>query len=349
MVMKEPMLVIGLNHRTAPIGIREKFYLNSLQSDFFLSKLKNNPKISEAFVLSTCNRIEVYLSAIDDTPIAHLVMGLIAKIKNIDFDKEYLKYIYTYQEAGAINHLMRVVTGLDSLVLGERQILGQFKTSVDRARTMGMISKCFNLLTNVAIRAGKKAQYETDISVGGSSLSWAAIEMAEQKLETLKDKKALLIGAGKMGELALKDLCSRGLSKIYLMNRTGEKAELIAARFGGIAVSFWDIKHILTEVDLCICSVGAPHYILDAERISTVMQLRHNRDLVLIDISMPRNIEPQAGLLPQVFLSSIDDLAQAVNAGMQKRQAAIPQVEAIIDQKIIEFYQKIRRSFQSVP
>ncbi|MBI4309963.1 MAG: glutamyl-tRNA reductase [Candidatus Omnitrophica bacterium] len=337
------MLVIGLNHKTTPIEIREKFYLNALEADLLLSELKNNPVVSEAFVLSTCNRIEVYIKCGDARGDGVFVIDLIAKIKKTVFDFDYSKYIYTYQGSVAIEHLLRVAAGLDSLVVGEKQILGQVKAAVERARDLGAISRYFNILTNVAIRAGKKAQHETQISFGGSSISWAAIEMAEQIAGSLEHKSVLVIGAGKMGELALGNLCAKGLKKIYLMNRTGEKAEALAQRFGGVAASFWDIKELLAEVDLCFCSAGAPHYILDEEKVSQIMPLRRDRPLVFVDISMPRNIAPNVGSLPGVYLRSIDDLDQVVNANMKKRQAAVAQVEGIIRQKLMEFNGKIQK------
>ncbi len=335
------MLIIGLNHKTAPIEIREKFYLNHLEADLLLCELKNHPTVSEAFILSTCNRIEVYLKPTDASLPTDFIVDLIAKIKKSKFDFPVAKYLYVRRESQAIEHLLRVASGLDSLVLGEKQILGQVKAAVERARSAGAISRYFNILTNIAIRAGKKAQSETPISFGGSSISWAAIEMAEKILGSLEGKKVLIIGAGKMGELSLANLNTKGLNKIYLMNRTGEKAEGLAQQYGGIAASFWDIKGILAEVDLCFCSVGAPHYILDKEKVSTVLPQRAGRPLVMIDISMPRNIDPQVGTMEGVHLRSIDDLDAVVSANMQKRQVAVQQVEAIIRQKMAEFDDKI--------
>lgn len=337
------MLVIGLNHKTAPIEIREKFYLNSLEADLLLSELKNNPGVSEAFVLSTCNRIEVYLKRADHQIKAADIIALIAKIKKTSIAAGYARFLYTHEDDAAITHLLRVACSLDSLVLGEKQILGQVKASVERARELGTISKYFNILTNIAIRAGKKAHTETDISRGGSSISWSAIAMAEGLLGTLQGKKVLVIGAGKMGELALRTLCDKGLAKMYLMNRTGEKAEQLAADYGGIAASFWDIKDILQEVDLCICSVGAPHYILDKEKVSAIMALRPGRALALLDISMPRNIDPHVGTIPNVALRSIDDLHQVVEQNMSKRLGAVKEVEIIIAQKNQEFHEKIEK------
>ncbi len=337
------MFVIGLNHKTAPINIREKFYLNPQQQDLFLTTLKNHPLVSECFVLSTCNRVEVYLEKVDASIGGAFIIDLIAKIKKIHFDFDYTSYIYVYEAAQAYEHLFKVACGLDSLVLGEKQILGQVKSAVDRARDMGTLSRYFNILTNIAVRAGKKAQNETNISHGGSSVSWAAIEMAERRLGSLAGKSVLIIGAGKMGEMALTNMQNKGLSKMYLMNRTGEKAEVLAEQYGGIAASFWDIKDILSEVDLCICSVGAPHYILDKEQTAKVMALRQQRPILFIDISMPRNIDPAVGEIPGVHICSIDDLEQVVDANMKRRAQAMTDVEAIIRQKILEFDTKITK------
>lgn len=334
------MIIVGLNHKTAPIEIREKFYLNPAQQDHLLLELKNHPLVSEAFVLSTCNRTEVYLKRADRTIGRDFVLDLIGKVRKTEFASDLVRHVYSYEQADAVEHLLKVSTGLDSLVLGEKQILGQLKKSVDRARELGLLSKYFNILSNIAIRTGKKAQTETDISCGGSSISWAAIEMAQQTLGSLEGKSVLVIGAGKMGELALSNLHQRNVAKIYLMNRTGEKAEALAQQYGGIAASFWDIKDILKEVDVCFCSVGAPHYILDQEKISQIMTLRQGRRLVLIDISMPRNIDPAAAYLPGVHLSSIDALDQVVHANMKRRQEAMLQVQDIIKDKMVEFEQK---------
>jgi len=337
------MLIVGLSHKTAPIEVREKFYLNPLQQDLLLSELKNHPLITESFVLSTCNRIEVYLKRVDATVDPAFVISLIARIKKTTFDFDLTSYVYTYEGQDAIDHLLRVACGLESLVLGEKQILGQVKHAVERARESGTLSRHFNILTNLAVRTGKKAQHETAIAHGGSSISWAAIEMAQKASGDLQDKSVLVIGAGKMGEIALEHLHDLGVKKIYLMNRTGEKAMNLAARYNGVAASFWNIKEILSEVDICFCAVGAPHYILDREKIANIMEIRKGRKLVLIDISMPRNIDPEIKTLPQVHLSSIDDLHEVVDNSMKKRESAIQEVEGIISQKIVEFNGKISK------
>ncbi len=338
------MLIVGLSHKTAPIEIREKFYLNPLQQEVLLSELKNHPLVSECFVLSTCNRIEVYLKRVEGSIDAAFIVSMIAKIKKISLDFDAGSYIYTYEAREALEHLLRVACGLESMVLGEKQILGQVKDAIERARQSGSLSRYFNILTNLAVHTGKKAQHETDIAHGGSSISWAAIAMAQKACGgKLQDKAVLVIGAGKMGEIALGHLHELGIKKTYLMNRTGEKAEDLATKYNGIPASFWNIREILAEVDICFCAVGAPHYILDKEKIADIMGLRKGMGMVLIDISMPRNIDPQVKNLQGVHLSSIDDLHEVVDYSMKKREGAVHEVEAIIHRKIEEFDVKISK------
>lgn len=337
------LTLIGLNHKTAPIEIREKFYLNPSQQDLFLSELKSMPNVAEAFVLSTCNRTEIYAHVLDEHTSPDIFVRMIMNIKKIQFSEDFKDYFYRYGGSDVIEHLFKVSAGMDSLVLGEKQILGQVKASVERARTSGIFSKYFNILTQLAIRVGKKAQNETKISFGGSSIGWAAIEQAEKDLGTLNEKTILMIGAGKMGEVAAGQLQNKGLKKLYVMNRTQETAESLAARFGAEAIGFMEIKDALCEVDVCLCSVSAPHYILDQTTVKKVMQYRKGRPLLLIDISMPRNIDPHINEIEGITLYHIDDLTQVVDASMKVRQEAISSVEEIIAQKLKEFDQKLLR------
>jgi len=337
-------IVLGLNHKTAAIEVREKFFLNPTQQDLLLSELKSNPSVMEALVLSTCNRTEVYVHGLDVHNLLEPLISLIAQIKKIESPAEWKRHFYVYEGQEMIRHLFRVGCGLDSLVLGEKQILGQVKTAIERARQKGMFSRRFNILSNVVIRTAKKAQNETEISYGGSSVGWAAIAMAERLLMSLQGKSILIIGAGKMGELALSQIRSKGVKNIYLINRTESTAQSLAQSCGGVAVSFCDIKETLSEVDLCVCSAGAPHYILDKKTIEKVMRLRHNRTLTLIDISMPRNIDPQVAGVEGVFLSHLDDLDKVVRKNMTKRESAIQDVERLIEYQLTEFYKKLDKS-----
>ena len=337
------IIAFGLNHKTAPIDIREKFFLNPTQQDLLLSELKSDPSIIEAFVLSTCNRTEVYVHGLSFPHYLESIFKLISNIKKIECETDFKRYFYFYEKKEALRHLLCVTSGLDSLVLGEKQIIGQVKTALERARAKGMFGRHFNILSNIAIRTAKKAQSETQISFGGSSVSWAAMAMAEQVLGTLERKSILIIGAGKMGELALSQIRNKGVKNIYVMNRTGEAAQTLAESCGAIAVSFMDIKEILSEVDVCVCAASAPHYILDRKTIEKIMPLRRGRKLVLVDISMPRNIDPLAGSVDQVFLSTIDDLNKVVGENMVKRQTAVLSVEQIIDRQLTVFDEELKK------
>jgi len=338
------LIAVGINHKTAPIDIREKFFLNSMEQDLLLTELRCNPSILEAFVLSTCNRTEVYANVLATQNHFAYFIRLLANIKKVKFiSQETPRWFYVYTDKEMVRHLFRVTTGLDSLVLGEKQILGQVRDAFRRAETKVMFSKNFHILANLAIRSGKKAHSETDIGYGGSSVSWAAVMMAERLLGTLQDKSILIIGAGKMGELSLSQIHKKGIQKLYLMNRTEAIAKTLARQYRGIAVGFCDIKEVLSLVDACVCSASAPHYILEKGVIEKVMKLRNNRPLFLIDISMPRNIDPKAAKVKNVTLSHIDDLEKVVSETMRKRQEAVGCVEQMIEQKVGEFYQKLAK------
>ena len=332
---------IGINHKTAPIAVRETFFLNSIQQDLFLSELKNNPAIIEAFVLSTCNRTEVYLHALENTDVASIICRLISEIKKIADSSLFKKHFYVHQNEAAVQHLFRVASGLDSLVMGEKQILGQVKNSLERARNRSMFSKKFNILSNLTLRVAKKAQAETQISHGGSSISWAAIAKAETVLKQLEGKNILLIGAGKMGELTAEQIHSKKFNKVYLLNRTEANAKALAESYGGEAVGFMEMREVLAEVDLCVCSSGAPHYILEKRTVEKIMPLRNYKPLLFIDISMPRNIDPEVAGISNVSLYAIDDLNQVVESNLKMRESAIHEVEAIIVQKMQEYHKKM--------
>lgn len=341
--MQTQILVIGINHKTAPVEIREKFSLTHTQQDLLLSDLKNHPEIVEAFVLSTCNRVEIYAHVLDTVKDVAPLMSAIFSIKGVPLIPEMKEHFYNYSGKEAIKHLFQVTAGLDSLVLGEKQILGQVKDSVLRAQARGMFIRNFNILTNTAIRTGKKAHAETHISYGGSSVSWASVMMVEKILGTLRDKSVLLVGAGKIGKLTIRQIQKKQARKLYLMNRTHSKAQALAKECQATAVSFYDMKEALMEVDVCICASAAPHYILDKEILRKVMRKRENRRLILVDISVPRNIDPNVSELENIQLFTIDDLQAVVSETMRKRESAVHHVEAIINRKLDEFLTKIAK------
>ena len=334
---------IGISHKTAPIDIREKFYLDETRRRLLLSELKNNPAVVEAIVLSTCNRTEIYAHTI--VPDAEgILLQTLFKVKSIPFSEELVKYFYACKDRDAVSHLLRVASGLESVVLGENQVLGQVKTAVDSAREEGMLGKTFNILSAAAIRTGKKARHETAVGSGGVSVSWAAVNAAQRLAGTLKGRSVLIIGAGKMANLAANQLANKALGELYIMNRSQDNAEGLAEKFGGVSVSFWDMKEILSRVDVCICSSAAPHYLVEKDVVQKIMAGRPRKPLVCVDIAIPRNIDPAVGQVAGVSLITVDDLGDIVAETVERRSGALSQIDGIINQKVDEFYGKIARS-----
>lgn len=338
------VFVVGINHKTAQIEIREKFFLRSVEQEYLLSELKSLPFVIGAFVLSTCNRTEIYVHFIEGFEDWESALKKMFVVKRIFYNENLRKNFYVYYKERAVEHLLHVATGLDSLALGEKQILGQLKRAVETAQAKLMLSKGFNILFNVAVRAGKKAQSETDISYGGSSISGVAVKMLEETLGTLRNKSVLILGAGKMSALTADRLREKGSTGIYVMNRDIEKAGKLAGQLSAKAVSFFNLKEVLIEVDACICSTGAPHFVLEQDVVEHVLSRRINKKLVLMDISMPRNIDPQIGKLENVLLYSMDDLNKVVEENMSRRLTAVEEVKRIIAGKQEEFFQKIQKS-----
>ncbi len=334
-------IVVGISHKTAAIEAREKVFLRPLEREMVLSRLKNNPLVVEALVLSTCNRTEVYASVLSGEQAKDQIIDILFMIKKLPVTHSLRASFYSYSDEACVRHLLRVITGLESIVLGERQILGQIKEAVDLSRAKEMFSKQFNILTDIAIRAGKKAQNETDISFGGGSVSWAAVKTAEHALESLAGRSVLIIGAGKMSALTAEQLKNKKLGKLYIMNRTKENAVALADKLGGEAVSFTQLADVLNRVDLCICSASASHYLVGLELVEKVMRDRDHRQLICVDISTPRNVDPKVADIKNVVLFAIDDLDKVVKDNLGKRKAAVDQVEKIIDKKISEYYGKL--------
>lgn len=334
-------IVVGISHKTAAIEAREKVFLRPLEREILLSMLKSDPLVVEAMVLSTCNRTEIYASVLTEEPVADRIIDILFRVKKLAMTHPLRSSFYSHADEECVRHLLRVITGLESIVLGERQILGQIKEAVELSRSKGMLTKRFNILMDIAIRSGKKAQNETDISYGGGSVSWAAVKTAENVLAGLTGRSVLIIGAGKMSALTAEQLQNKKLGQLYIMNRTKEKAMALAQKLGGEAVAFTEIADVLSRVDLCICSASASHYLVGKDLIEKVMTMRDHRELICVDISTPRNIDPRVASVKNVVLFTIDDLDKVVKNNLEKRKSATDQVEKIITKKISEFYAKL--------
>ncbi len=338
------LTLIGLNHKTATLDIRERFFMSALERELLLTELKNDPNVLEAFVLSTCNRIEICARMLDERP--DPLFAALARIKKTAITAHHREHFYVKSSQDVVDHVFDVACGLDSLVIGEKQILGQVKEAAELSRRVGILGRVFNVLINIAVAAGKTSQSETQISSGGSSISWAAVTSAQKILTTLEDKSILIIGAGKMSQLTAGQLLRRSVKKIYVTNRTFQNAQTLARDIGGEAVMFWDLKNVLSKIDVCICSSGAPHLIIEEQFVRDVMSARNGAPLLLIDISTPRNIDPRAVQVPGVRLVCMDDLDGMIQDNLKSRRSAIADVRSIIDRKKDFFNRTIVKSEQ---
>ncbi len=327
--------LIGLNHHTAPVEVREQVTLTGDGLRLALKELQvgDHPP-AEGVILSTCNRLEIYtLSDEDGQPI---IDDFLTRMYGID-PADLRPHLYTKFDQEAINHLMRVTAGLESMILGEPQILGQVTEAHSKARSTGAAGPILSRLFTQAVHAGKRAHTETDISRYTTSVSHAAALLAQDKLGDLAGAKVLIIGAGEIAEQAAQALHARGTESITCISRTYSHAEALAGQVGGRAFNWVHLPEGLTEADVVISATGAPHSVIHVSNVVHVLPERAGRPLLLIDIAVPRDVDEEVGELPGVELHDIDDLQAVVDDNLAQRQAAIPQVEAIIQEEVIAF------------
>ena len=316
--------VLGLNYKTAPIEIREKFSVSKNSIRRGLENLAEYDGLNEAVILSTCNRTEIYAAVADNMD----------SIKNFMKDLVGIsdeKFFYEYIGKDCVKHLFTVAASLDSLIIGEGQILSQVKEAYALAKSVDATDTILNTLFHKAITVGKTVRAETKIAYNTVSVSSAAVELAEKKLNGLKDKTALIFGAGKMARLTAQHLISHGIKKIFVANRHLERAEDMAKDFGGIAISWESALDNADNVDVIVTSTGAPHYVIKTWQTKQLMTRRAGRRIFFIDIAVPRDVDPDVGKIPGVTLYNIDDLESVVEDNKQARK-----VEAVAAEKIID-------------
>ncbi len=331
-------LVLGLNHKSAPLEIREKVSFSASKTLDALESLKYCPYIEECLILSTCNRVELY--AISENKEAF------GSLKNFLYDYHNLRepideYLYLYENQEAILHLFRVVSSLDSMMVGENQILAQVKQAYINAHSCGAGDRFISLLFQEALRIGKKVRTETNINKGAVSISSAAVELARSILGDLAGKKILIIGAGKVGELTVRNLTDRGIEMVLVANRTYYRAVQLAEVFNGRAIRYDEMFEALREVDIVISSTSAPHYILKKEDLISVMSARNGRAIFLIDLSLPRNIEEEICKIENVYLYNIDDLKKKGELNLAERLKEAQRAEQIVREDSQLFYHKL--------
>jgi glutamyl-tRNA reductase len=341
------VLVLGLNHNTADVEIREKVAFNGPRLEEGLRRFKELPDVEEALILSTCNRIELYANVKDIPKASESVKTFLSEFHTVD--RQLLdQSLYIYDGVDAIRHIFNVASSLDSMVIGEPQILGQLKEAFEFALEKKTTGILLNRLMRKAISVAKRIRSETRIAENAVSISFAAVELAKKIFTDLSEKVFMLLGAGEMAELAVRHLMSNGVEEVIVANRSYERACELAKEFSGKPISLNNFLQEMVHSDIVICSTGAPHYILLKDQMHKVMKERKQRPVFLIDISVPRNIDPSINDLENVYLYNIDDLQGIVDANMFERQKEAGKAKEIIEDEIEPFL-KWQSSLDAVP
>lgn len=350
------LIVIGLNHKTAPVEIREKLAFNNKETIInALLNLIQIDGINEVLIISTCNRVEIY-AYISDACSAksseknygeEIIKDFLSEFHKID-KKTFENYLYVYKNKEAVEHLFKVTSSLDSMIVGEPQITGQVKEAYEIALSERTTSLILNHLMNRALFTAKRVRNETRIGENPVSVSYAAVGLIKKVFDELAKKSILLIGAGEMAELALRHLIGNGIRNVYITNRTFQRAEELAKEFQGTAVNFENLKEQLIKTDIVICSTGAPNYVITSQMLKEIMPLRKYKPIFLIDISVPRNIDPACNELDNVYLYNIDDLQDVVDSNILERKKEADKALIIVQEETEKFFHWLE-SLQTVP
>jgi glutamyl-tRNA reductase len=334
-----PILIIGLNHKVAPVHVRERLAFGLERIPIILKELLNGETgIKEAVLLSTCNRTEAYICTRDSSAGEARLIDFFAVHAKLP-PENLRRMVYILQGREAAEHLMQVAAGLDSLVLGENEILGQVRSAAEMAQLAGATGPMLSALFRYAVQAGKRARAETEIGRGNISVASVVVELAEAAFGPLNDRTALLIGAGKISSITARALVRAGLRCILIANRTFEKAQKLAKNLNGTAVHFDALDEVLTKADIVICSTGAPHIVLHADTVAKAQNARDNHPLLIADLAVPRDADPNIASIPGVKLANIDDLEIIVKTGHPLTTSICQEVEAIIRQELDGFCQ----------
>ncbi len=329
--------VVGLNHHTAPVEVRERFAFDEPEIERFILQLREQQPFQEVVVLSTCNRTEVYFSSSKPCGQRDLaaLQRFLCSFKQVGDQAGGL--FYGHLEEQAVAHLFRVASGLNSMVLGENQILGQVKTAYRLSASRKLTGAVLNRLFHKSFEVGKTVRTDTALNEGASSVGYAAVELAGRIFSTLAEHPVLLIGAGQTAELVLECLAQRGSRGLRVINRTPERAQELAARYGAEAAPFERLAEQLLACDIVIASTASRDLLLRQAEIRRIMQQRRNRSLFLIDLSVPRNVEASVRELQEVFLYDVDDLQEVVAHNAEKRRGEVQKAELIIERSTREF------------
>ncbi|WP_421506300.1 glutamyl-tRNA reductase [Erwinia rhapontici] len=335
------LLALGINHKTAPVSLRERVTFSPDQLEQALSSLLAQPLVQGGVVLSTCNRTELYLSVEQQENLQEQLVTWLCDYHKLSVD-EVRKSLYWHHDNDAVSHLMRVASGLDSLVLGEPQILGQVKKAFADSQRGHSLSSELERMFQKSFSVAKRVRTETEIGASAVSVAFAACTLARQIFESLSTVNVLLVGAGETIELAARHLHQHKVKKLMIANRTRERAQALADEVGAEVISLPEIDSRLAEADIIISSTASPLPIIGKGMVERALKQRRNQPMLLVDIAVPRDVEPEVGKLPNAYLYSVDDLQAIIESNMAQRQAAAVQAETIVVQESSEFMSWLR-------
>lgn len=337
------IVLIGVNHKSAPVELRELLAFSEEACTQGLRKLVDGDVVREGLIVSTCNRVEVLTETAKERlqEGVERITDLLSQSRSLPSDF-FLKHIYSHTDDQAVRHLFRVASSLDSMVVGEPQVLGQVRRAYSLALEAGTAGRVLNRLVHHAFRVAKRVRTETGIAANAISLSYMAVELGKKIFNSLKGHTVLLIGAGEMAELSARHLLNAGVARMLIANRTEESAERLAQEFGGEAVDFDRLSSHLADADIVICSTAASGYVITAQMAREALERRRNRPAFFIDISVPRNVDPAIGRIPNVFVFDIDDLESVISSNIREREREAERAELIVESEIMQFQQALR-------
>jgi glutamyl-tRNA reductase len=337
------ILLVGLNHKTAPVAVREQLAFTDEACADGLRALVDGEVVREGLIVSTCNRVEVLAATgnRDAQESAERVSQFLSESRCISLDV-FSRHLYSHADDEAVRHIFRVASSLDSMVVGEPQVLGQVRRAYSLAVEAGTAGRVLNRLVHHALRVAKRVRTETGIAASAVSISYMAVELGRKVFGSLAGRTVLLVGAGEMAELSARHLVGAGASRVMVANRTDETARKLAAEFGGESVDYARLTSHLSEADIVICSTGASDYVITPEMAREAMGARRNRPAFFIDISVPRNIDPAIGQISNLFVFDIDDLEAVVASNIREREREAERAQLIIESEVMQFQQALR-------
>jgi glutamyl-tRNA reductase len=330
------IIALGINHKTAPVEIREKVSFAPERLPEALRELTRQPAITEAAILSTCNRTELLCNTEDEEQAEATIIDWFSHYHNLD-QSDVKPFVYAHPEQQAVQHMLRVACGLDSLILGEPQILGQIKNAYRTAVTAGTVGSLLEKLFQHTFSVAKQIRSDTAIGSSPVSVAFAAVSLAKQIFSNFADHTALLIGAGETVELAARHLHESGIGRIIIANRTVDKAHTLAQEFDGYAIALTEISSHIHEADIIISSTGSQLPVLGKGAVESALKQRKHRPVLMVDIAVPRDIEPEVGKLEDIYLYTVDDLQEIIEEGLKTRREAAEQAEEIISTQVSHF------------